>query len=314
MQMTKREMEMWTKLDASEQIFFARELEHVRGKAYDKKYGELKARSFIPLDTEVDPADEMVTYEQYDMVGTAAIVTDYAEDFPRADVLGKLFSHGVISLGSSYAYNVQEIRAAAKARKPLQQRRANAARRAIEERIDTIAAFGHTPSGLPGFLNHPNVSAYTVPADGVGASAAWSAKTPDLILRDMNGIAHFVVTNTKEVEKPDSLLLPTSRYLFIASKRIGDGSSDTILDHFMQKQKYIKSVDPWVHLETAGSGSGTRMMAYRKDGDCVQLCIPQEFEQFAPEMRGMAFKVACHARHGGIEYRYPLSAAYGDLI
>src|SRR5687768_14776013 len=75
-----------SKLDASESVFFARELEEVRAKTYDIKYENLKALTFVPIDTSIDPAVESITYRQYDSVGVAKWIASYAKDFPRADV------------------------------------------------------------------------------------------------------------------------------------------------------------------------------------------------------------------------------------
>ena len=59
------------KLDAAENLFFARELEHVRAKSYDIKYADRKIRQLVPVDNSVDPGAEVVTYSQYDRVGVA---------------------------------------------------------------------------------------------------------------------------------------------------------------------------------------------------------------------------------------------------
>ena len=116
-------------LDADQTMFFQRELEHIKSRTYDIRYAELKARSLIPVSGEAGPGAESITYYQYDMVGVAKIIANYATDLPRADVRGKKFTSPVESLGASYGYSVQDIRAAAKAGKPLEQRKANAARR-----------------------------------------------------------------------------------------------------------------------------------------------------------------------------------------
>ena len=65
------------------------------------------------------------------------MIGDKAKDLPRADVLLKEVTHPVRSLGGSFAYTVQETRAAAQLvpGMNLEQRRANAARRAYEEKV-----------------------------------------------------------------------------------------------------------------------------------------------------------------------------------
>src|SRR5688572_10801047 len=128
-------------MDNSESIFFARELERIRPKAYEKKYADLKAMMFIPIDRSLDPGAELDTYVMYDQFGMAKIVSDYANDFPRADVKGQQFTTWIKSLGASYGYNHQEVRSARFTGKPLEQMRANSARRAIDEGHDYLLCF-----------------------------------------------------------------------------------------------------------------------------------------------------------------------------
>ena len=54
------------------------------------------------------------------------------------------------------------------------------------------------------------------------------------------------------------------------------------------------------------------MVAYQRDPMVLQLEIPQEFEQFPPQARGLSFVVPCHARIGGVHMHYPLAVAYMD--
>ena len=46
--------------------------------------------------------------------------------------------------------------------------------------------------------------------------------------------------------------------------------------------------------------------------EVVTLEIPQEFEQFAPQVEGMEYQIPCHARIGGVAWYYPLAAVAAD--
>lgn len=305
-------MRKYLHLDSNESVFFSRELDFVKSKSYDVQYPELKARSLIPVSFEAGPGAETITYEQYDQVGMAKIVASYADDLPRADIKGKEFTSRVRSVADSYGYNIQEIRAAKMAGKPLEQRKANAAKRAMEAKIDAIAALGDADFGLLGLINHPNISSTTLPNDGTGASTLWSTKTPVQILRDMNKVANFIVENTKEVELPDTMLLPVEQYNYIASTPMSSDNSKSILKMFLENSPYIKNVIAWGKLKGAGAGGLNRMLAYKKDPEKLSFEIPQDFEQLDVEQRGLEFLVPCHARCGGVIVYYPLSIAYAD--
>lgn len=301
------------KLDSDESIFFSRELEVIKAKTYDVKYAALKYLSLLPLSTEAGPGAEKITYRQYDALGMAKIISNYADDLPRVDVKGKEFSSAVKSLGDAYGYNIQEIRAARMAGKPLEQRRAGQARRAIEQLANKLAFFGDAAAGIIGLLSNPNVSTVTLPADGTGASKLWSTKTPDQILRDMNLVANSIVANTKGVEVPDTMLLPIEQYNYIASTARSANSDTTILAFFKANNPYVKNVEWLNELDNAGTGGVLDVMVcYRKDPDAIQVEVPSPFEQLEPEKRGLEYIIDCLMRFGGVSIFYPLSVAKAE--
>ncbi len=308
-------MEKFTfqRMDAAESAFLSRQLEHIRAQTYDIKYVQLKGRAFCPVDNSVSPGAETVTYRQYDARGLAKIIANYADDLPRADVVAAEFTSKIRGIGSSYGYSLQEVRAARFAGVPLEQRKANAARKAIEEKLDKVAQTGDSAHGLLGILNQPNATVYSIP-NGAAGTATWSTKTPDEVVKDMHGIVNNQISVTKEVEAPDTMILPIEQYQLVSSIRMGDGSDKTILDFFLETSPYIKEVSPWYACDGAGAGATDRMVVYRKDPDAIVLVIPQEFEQLTPEQRGLQTITACHMRTGGVIMYYPLSMSYGDGI
>lgn len=310
---TKRVVRRMDNLDASENVFFSRALELVKTRTYDRKYPNLRAREFVPLDPEIDNAIETIRLRSYSQVGIARLLASYAEDLPRSDVLANEQTFGVKGIGTSYGYNLQEVRAANKAGTSLDAKKAAAARRATEVVIDRVLASGDAATGLTGLLNIPNALTYTVPADGTGASALWTNKTPALIVRDMVGICEYIVTQTAEVEAPNMLLLPRAQYTQIRTTRFDSNSDKTILDWFKAQYPGV-AVEPWYKMLGAGAGGTQRMMAYSMTPDHLQGAVPQEFEQLPVQEKGLEFIVPCHARVGGVQCYYPLSVAYGDGI
>lgn len=303
----------YVNLDSGETIFFARELELIKSKSYDVKYADLKARSLLPVSGEAGPGAESITYRQYDHLGVAKLISSYANDLPRSDVKGKEFTSPVRSLGASYGYNLQEVRAAKMVGKPLEQRRANAAKRAVMQLENTIAFKGDSASGLGGFISNPNYSVVSVGA-GAGGGTTFKTKTPDEILKDLNQVANTPFSVTLGVEMPDTMLLPLDQYTFISSTARSANSDTTILEYFLKNNPFIKSVDWLNELKGAGLGGSDAMMAYRKDPDALTLEIPQDFEQLPVQEKGLEFEIPCHSRIGGVLIYYPLSIARGDGI
>ena len=307
----KREMRRMDQLDAAENVFFSRALEMVKARTYDRKYPNLRAREFIPLDPEIDNAVETIRLRSYTQFGIAKLLASYADDLPRADVKADEETFSVKGIGASYGYNLQEVRAASKAGVSLDAKKAAAARRAVEVVIDRVLASGDLATGLRGLLNQPNALTFTVPNPGAGT--AWSTKTPQQVVDDMIGICEYIIAQTNEVESPNMLLLPRSQYTLIRTKRFDTSSDKTILQWFQATYPNVM-VDTWYRLKQAGAGSVDRMVAYSMTPDHLQAAIPQEFEQLPVQERNLEFVVPCHARVGGVQVYYPLSMAYGDGI
>jgi hypothetical protein len=90
-----------------------------------------------------------------------------------------------------------------------------------------------------------------------------------------------------------------------------------VLRYFMENTPFIQSVDWLAELAAANSEGNLAddiAIVYDRDPEKMTLEIPQEYEQFAPELRGMAYKVAVHERCGGVIIPYPLSQAMTDDI
>ena len=300
--------------DAAESIFMLRQLDFIKTQTYDVKYAELKARKLIPVSSEADPGAERIFYRQYDQTGMAKIIANYADDLPRADVKGKEFFATVKTLASSYGYNLQEMRAAVYGNVPLEQRRANAARRAIAQTENKAAFFGDAESGLQGFFTNPNIGSVVIPADGTGSSKAWTAKTPDQILRDLNLLANSISAVSLGVEIPDTLVLPIAQYNYIASTARSANSDTTILNYFLQNNPYIKEVE-WVNeLYHAGVSSADRAIAYRRSPEVLTMEVPSDFEQLELQIKNLEYTIPCIERFAGVLIYYPLAVAFGDGI
>ncbi len=305
------------RLDADESIFFARQLEAIKGRTFDIKFAELKARMLIPVSFEAGAGAESIKYEQFDQVGVAKIIANYATDLPRADVKGKEFISPIKSLGSSYGYSIQEIRAASFAGKPLTQRKANAARRAVMQQENTIAYFGDTNHNLGGFFTNPNIPDVALPADGVGALTTYASKitTPDLIIRDLNAQSNAIVDQSNGVEVPNTILMPIAQLTLLSSTPRSTNSDTTILTYYMQNNGFVTDAE-WVNELAAAKGPLAKdtQITYKRDPDVMSLEIPQDFEQFAPQQKGLEFEVAVHERIGGVLIYYPLAMSKSDDI
>lgn len=315
--------------DANETALFARQLEYIYSQTYDILYQDLKARKLIPVDTRVPTGADSFTYSQFDKLGEAREVHNYAQDFPNADITGKQFKQSIVSLGASYQYSIQDMRAAAMAGLPLEARKAEAARYAMEIKLERMAAFGSASTGMVGLTNAPSIQAVTkVSLNNAGTNATtWAGLLADAlskgditkaaqeIMKDVNALQRAIFDNTKGIHLPDTMVLTTDEYSVLATTPRAPGfTDDSLLDYVLEMSPWLSTIEYWPRLDGAAASSSNsvygQIMMYQKDPKVLSLIISQEFEQFAPQPRNMSFVVPCHMRTGAVEVRYPKAVAY----
>jgi hypothetical protein len=286
-------------------VFLARELETILARTFEVEYADIKYSSLIPISTEVGPGADSFTYRVFDKQGSMKVITDKAQDLPRADVLRKEVTHPVRSLGASFAYTIQETRAAAMVPgMNLEQRRANAVRRAYEEKVQEIAYFGDTPSGMKGFFNNDQV-------DKVVPNKWFDTATTDEMLELLNEVPTRLVQNSNMKEMPNTMLVPYNVYRIISTTPRSTTSDTTVMEFFLRTNSMITAIEPINELEAGKSGgslSKDRVVVYDRSPDKLQLHIPQPLEFLPPLRNALEFSVAAHARIGGLAMYYPKSA------
>lgn len=299
------------RLDAGEQVFFDEQLALIKSRTYDVQHKALKALTLLPVSVDQDPGATHILWRSYDKVGMAKIIADYANDFPRADIAGVEHSSPVKDLGMSYGYSIKEIRRAQKAGISLDAKRAEACRRAIDEKQDKVAWFGDAKSKLPGFINAEGITEY-VASNGAGGSKTWASKTPDEIVADFAAIVSTAPESTNGIEQPDTVILPLSLYLKLQNTPYGSNRDKMLLQFIRENFPQITRIDWVVDLATAGAGGSTRVMAYARDPMKVEVQITQRFEQLPPQLTGMVYDINCLQSTGGTLVYYPASVVYCD--
>lgn len=301
-------MSQYTNLDSAETMFFQRELEQVKAKSYDVLKVPLKAFELIPVDSTTAPGARTVTYEQYDSTGIAKIISNYADDLPTADVKGKEFHSTIKSIGNSYVYSKDDIRAAQFAGKPLNQRKANAAVEAHRQLMNKLAFFGDAEYNILGFLTNSNVPSAPVVA-GAATTLTWVTKTPDEILKDLNSAVSDMLDLTKGVEVPNTIVMPIAQYNHIATTARSANSDTTILQFFKGNNPGIEVM--WAtELKGAFSGGTDGFIVYNRNPDKLFLEIPLITEMSPAQEKGLAYTVSVESKFGGCIIPYPLSVSF----
>lgn len=298
------------RLDAAESVFFERQLEHIYAQTFDIRYPELKSRMFVPVSNAAPSGSVEVTYRQYDRVGQAKIIQPGATDSPRVDVHANEFTRPVRWGGASYGWNIIEIRQAQQTGIPLDSRRAAAARRALEELVDEIAAIGAPDYGIAtGFLND---AAVTVES----ATGEWddSGTSADDILADLTTMWTGILSDTQGIEAPNTLVVPPPQYAVLATKPRSATSDTTVRQYMLNNFPGLTAIESWYRLSGAGVAGVDRAVLYNRSPQYLQQEIPQEFEQRPVFERGSNYEVECLIATAGMAFYYPLSARYIDGV
>jgi len=289
-------------------LFLERQLEYIRPQVFETTYADIKYPTILPVTSEAGPGAQTFTYRIMDSTGEFRLIADAADDLPRADISQVEKSINIRSIGGSFGYTVQELRAAQMANIALEQRRAAAVRRAYEEKVESIALFGESSVSLAGFFNNATVDVVAADRWFTGSTASGTAQD---MLELLNYGVTAIINGSKMKETPDTILMAWEDYNKVSTTRNSDSSDVTVLEYFLRTNPYIRNVEPINQLDADNSELNTnRMVVYKRDPEKVQLHIPQPLELFPPQQRGLEFIVPAHARVGGVALYYPKSVIY----
>jgi hypothetical protein len=307
------------RLDANETAILELQLQQMRARTADVQYAEFKARRLVPMTSEIDPGAESWSYAQWDRVGMAKVVANYADDVPMVATFAKKFVQTVESLALGYEWSWLDMLRTAKAGVPLRARKSEAVRTGFEQRIEQIAAIGLPETGLTGFLNNGNVPLiHAAPAAAGGNAPEWDGddKTPEEKVADLHAMEDAILINTKGVHAPDTLVMPLQEFRHATTTPLTVGNTDptkTILSVFLAKSKFIRNVEWWTYADDAALDEPIFAM-YRRDPTMVHFELPQEQQEQPPQAKNLAMQVLSVGRVGGVAFEYPLSAVYMDSI
>lgn len=283
---------------------------------YQKKYSDIYYRGLVPVNTEGPEWIKSITYFSMDEVGQAKWMSGSADDIPLVDMTQSSTETTVSMAGIGYGWSLEELSQAQLLGFPLNDRKAKMARRASEEHINRVAFAGDARKGFYGVINQPGITVVDV-----SGGTAWSAKSPDAILADVNGLLQGQFDATRGMEMSDTLLLPFSVLHDIGTRRLSDYTEKTILQWIMENNVFKMTtgrnltIRGQFDLETAGDGGVTRAVAYRNDEEVFRLNMPMPFK-FLPVWQSgpMRWEVPGIFRLGGVDVSIPEAMRYLDGV
>lgn len=295
--------------DANETAVFARELEAIDKKLYEKVYPELKGDKLVPVATGIDAGADEYTYRWMEELGEAGLLTNYGDDVPMADVKGEEESSKLVSFALGYQYSVQDLRRAKMTGRPIDQQRANACRRALAQKVNDVIFNGVEVKNIEGFANNSNVDFVTT-----GITGTWSTATAAEIVADVLLMERTVFDESKGAEMPDTIVFAAETFKYL-TKPLGDNVDKTVLKFLREpgNMMFVKNIDFAHELNLADAqGDGPRSIIYKRDPEKLEALIPIPFVQHPVFAKSLSFTVPCEVRVGGVVIRYPGSMRYID--
>jgi hypothetical protein len=294
--------------DANETMSFARELESIDVKLYEKVYPEYKGTALVPVGTGISEGADEYTYRWMEELGEAGLLVNYADDVPMVDVRGEEETSKLVSFAAGYQYTVQDLRRAKLTGRGVDQMRAMAARRVLAKKANDVIFHGVASKGITGFANNANVDFVT------GLTGTWSTATAVEITNDVRAIENEIYAESGGAEMPDSIVFASTTFQYL-SKMLGDNADKTVLK-FLREQgnlMFIKNIEFAHELNLANAtGNGPRTICYKRDPEKLEALLPIPFVQHPVFPKSLSFSVPCECRVGGVVVRYPGSMRYVD--
>ncbi|RUX08212.1 MAG: DUF2184 domain-containing protein [Mesorhizobium sp.] len=302
--------------------FLIRQATLIEPTVYAMRYQDIQYPTLVPVDTSAPEWIQSVTYFSMDSVGQAQWFNGNAHDVPKVELTREKYETTVSMAAIGYGYNLEELGTAQLLGMNLTPDKASTARRVAEEKIDQVAFIGDTGKGFSGLVNSSTPTATTAPADGTGSATTFVSKTPDQILRDVNGVLTGIFTGTLGSEIADTLLLPYSVLLDLSTRRIDAVNQTTILEWIMKNNIYTLTTGQpltirglFGYLDAAGASGTKRMVAYRRSPEVLKFHMPMPFRFLPAWQTGpIKFDVPGIFRLGGVDIRRPKSVRYLDGI
>ena len=280
--------------------FVTSQSEHIEADVMTRKYPDVTYAQDIPVDTSAHEWSTSVGFFSRDDLGAAALINGRADDVPLANLAMNKHTVPVHMAAIGYSFSVEEVGQAQMMGMNLTADGADSARRSYERFVDDLAYIGKDGVGNgEGLYTRSDITTAT-------AAASWSGATADAILSDVNTLLAGVLTGTNGIEMANVVKLPLAVVAELASKRLSNEASISILEYLKNNNIYTATTGQ--PLDIKGDhrlDSLEKVVVYRKDPTVLKLHVPMPLRFLAPQVENLQIKVPGMFRVTGLEVRTP---------
>jgi hypothetical protein len=296
---------MHIKKDASQ--FFFPSLMSAKVEVYGKRYPNLQARKFVPVDNRPWPFSAK-QYTVSDVHGESRIGVSYNGDIPTSDgSVGTPQSVVIHNIDMAAVYSKDELEAGSALGVDLVSNKLQTCRDSNERALNKLLLFGNAATGATGLFNQTGINTYT----GFGGAIS-AISTAAEMLKKLTEFRDAVNLASKDVHDIDTIIMPGSIYSLLATTPMS-GSSTSVLMMFKEANPQI-SIERSGSLEATGPLSTTRMIGYQKDPSLLVGYVPTEFEADEPQRDGFVYNVPTRIRASGVVAFFPKSIVYASGV
>lgn len=222
-------------------------------------------------------------------------------------------------------YTILELESAAKLGRPIDQQKFEGLQLKHQMDIDEQIYIGDTTTGDTGLVNNSLVTNVSNVANGASGFSAWTKKSPDEILADVNTMLTSVWAASAWAVIPGRLMLPPAQFGYISTQKVSQAGNVSILKYIQDNNLLTTSgkgkleILPLKWLIGAGVGGtiGTagvdRAVVYTKEKQRVRY--PMTLLQRTPiQYDSIYHKTTYFCRLGAVEVVYPETIGYFDGI
>jgi len=188
--------------------------------------------------------------------------------------------------------------------------------------IDQSVYTGFTKVSSTGLLNSPGITrASAAPHTSGGTDTAWSYKTADEILNDINGaISALWRDNDCSTDAlPNHILVPVEQFGALVTRKVSDDSERSILTYVLENNITTRQggeliISPCKWCTGIGSDGTDRMVVYCNSVDRICFNLTQPLRRMEAEYADMKIKIPYIAQFSEVRFLYPSTVRYLDGI
>lgn len=221
-------------------------------------------------------------------------------------------------LAREISYTEIELARSQRLGQPIDAQKLDAFNTTYQMNIDQMVYIGASEVGATGLINNASVTAGSV-ANGASGSTAWSTKTPDEILADVNTLLSATWTAAAYAVCPSKLLLPPTQFGLIATAKVSSAGNMSVLSYIKQNSIALEingkelDIQPLKWLPGAGALGADRMVAYTNDVTRVRFpMVP--VQRYTSYYQGIRYLAPYIWAFGEMEFVYPETVQYADGI